>query len=122
MGARKRIKADEMKQVRKKIAFAKLNNCPTSPRKMRLIADLIRGMDAAIELESEIKDALMHLSLTENHIDQARMTGSGSCVFVAFENENDALIAKDELPSKWLGFVAKAINQSPLYNWDVAKR
>ena len=79
-------------------------------------------LDAAIELQSEIKDALMHLNLTENHIDQARMTGSGSCVFVAFENENDALIAKDELPSKWLGFVAKAINQSPLYNWDVAKR
>jgi large subunit ribosomal protein L22 len=46
MGARKRIKADEMKQARKKIAFAKLNNCPTSPRKIRLIADLIRGLDA----------------------------------------------------------------------------
>ena len=46
MGSRKRIKADEMKQAKKKIAFAKLNNCPTSPRKMRLIADLIRGMDA----------------------------------------------------------------------------
>ena len=46
MGARKRIKADELKKARKKIAFAKLNNCPTSPRKMRLIADLIRGMDA----------------------------------------------------------------------------
>ena len=46
MGSRKRIKADEMKQARKRIAFAKLNNCPTSPRKMRLIADLIRGMDA----------------------------------------------------------------------------
>jgi large subunit ribosomal protein L22 len=46
MGSRKRIKADEMKQARKKIAFAKLNNCPTSPRKMRLIADLIRGLDA----------------------------------------------------------------------------
>ena len=46
MGARKRIKADEMKKARKNIAFAKLNNCPTSPRKMRLIADLIRGMDA----------------------------------------------------------------------------
>ena len=46
MGARKRIKADAMKQAKKKIAFAKLNNCPTSPRKMRLIADLIRGMDA----------------------------------------------------------------------------
>ena len=46
MGSRKRIKADVMKQAKKKIAFAKLNNCPTSPRKMRLIADLIRGMDA----------------------------------------------------------------------------
>ena len=54
MGARKRIKADTMKQARKKIAFAKLNNCPTSPRKMRLIADLIRGMDADKAL-SELK-------------------------------------------------------------------
>jgi large subunit ribosomal protein L22 len=54
MGARKRIKADEMKQARKKVAFAKLNNCPTSPRKMRLIADLIRGMDADRAL-SELK-------------------------------------------------------------------
>ena len=46
MGARKRIKADAMKEARKKIALAKLNNCPTSPRKMRLVADLIRGLDA----------------------------------------------------------------------------
>jgi large subunit ribosomal protein L22 len=46
MGARKRIAADVRKEAKKKIAFAKLNNCPTSPRKMRLIADLIRGMDA----------------------------------------------------------------------------
>ena len=46
MGARKRIKANIMKEARKDVAFAKLNNCPTSPRKMRLIADLIRGMDA----------------------------------------------------------------------------
>ena len=45
MGARKRLKANAMKEARKTIAFAKLNNCPTSPRKMRLIADLIRGMD-----------------------------------------------------------------------------
>ena len=46
MGARKRIKANAMKEARKDVAFAKLNNCPTSPRKMRLIADLIRGIDA----------------------------------------------------------------------------
>ncbi len=60
MGARKRIKEDEMKQARKKIAFAKLNNCPTSTRKMRLIADLIRGMgvDRALnELKLNPKEA-----------------------------------------------------------------
>ena len=79
-------------------------------------------LDAAIDLDSEIKDALMHLNSTRKHVDEARMTGSGSCVFVAFENESDALIANDELPSKWVGFVAKAIDKSPLYNWDVAKR
>ena len=79
-------------------------------------------LDAAIDLDSEIKDALMHLNSTRKHVDEARMTGSGSCVFVAFENESDALIAKEELPSKWVGFVAKAIDKSPLYNWDVAKR
>ena len=45
MGARKRIKAESMKEARKNIAFAKLNNCPTSPRKMRLVADLVRGED-----------------------------------------------------------------------------
>ena len=50
MGARKRLKANKIKEARKNIAFAKLNNCPTSPRKMRLIADLIRGMDAETAL------------------------------------------------------------------------
>ena len=60
MGARKRIKANAMKEARKNIAFAKLNNCPTSPRKMRLIADLIRGMDvdkALAQLKLNPKEA-----------------------------------------------------------------
>ena len=64
MGARKRIKAESMKQARKNIAFAKLNNCPTSPRKMRLIADLIRGMDAdraLSELKLNPKEASMRM-------------------------------------------------------------
>ena len=34
-----------MKESRKNVAFAKLNNCPTSPRKMRLVADLVRGVE-----------------------------------------------------------------------------
>ncbi len=45
MGVRKHNSAQERKEANKKIAFAKLNNCPTSPRKMRLVADLVRGKD-----------------------------------------------------------------------------
>lgn len=45
MGARKKIKADERKETLKNVAFAKLNDCPTSPRKMRLMTDLIRGKE-----------------------------------------------------------------------------
>lgn len=79
-------------------------------------------LDAAISLQSEIKQALKHLNSTANHLDNARMTGTGCCVFVAFENEKDALVAKKQLPEHWFGFVARAINTSPNYNWAVAKR
>ena len=43
MGSRKKQMADTIKAEKKQVAFAKLNNCPTSPRKMRLVADLVRG-------------------------------------------------------------------------------
>ena len=43
MGSRKKQMAETIKANRMNIAFAKLNNCPTSPRKMRLVADLVRG-------------------------------------------------------------------------------
>ena len=45
MGSRKRNSAEKIKEAKKDLAFAKLNNCPTSPRKMRLVADLVRGED-----------------------------------------------------------------------------
>ena len=45
MGVRKRERALEIKEAKKSLAFAKLNNCPTSPRKMRLVADLVRGVE-----------------------------------------------------------------------------
>ncbi|MDR3705640.1 MAG: 50S ribosomal protein L22 [Paludibacteraceae bacterium] len=47
MGKRKRISAEERKEAQKSLYFAKLNNVPTSPRKMRLLADLIRGMEVS---------------------------------------------------------------------------
>jgi large subunit ribosomal protein L22 len=45
MGVRKKNSSEARKEANKTIAFAKLNNCPSSPRKMRLVADLVRGKD-----------------------------------------------------------------------------
>ncbi|MGB5666794.1 MAG: 50S ribosomal protein L22 [Maribacter sp.] len=45
MGVRKKQMAERIKAEKQQLAFAKLNNCPTSPRKMRLVADLIRGVE-----------------------------------------------------------------------------
>ncbi len=57
MGARKHNSAELLKEAKKSISYAKLNNCPTSPRKMRLVADLIKGRD--------VEQALSMLKFTE---------------------------------------------------------
>ncbi len=45
MGARKKIAADARKEAKKTVANAQLRNLPTSPRRMRQVADLIRGQE-----------------------------------------------------------------------------
>ncbi len=51
MGARKRIRAEKIKEAKKTDYFAKLRNVPTSPRKMRLVADMIRGKEVNLALD-----------------------------------------------------------------------
>lgn len=50
MGVRKHNSAEQLKEAKKSLYFAKLNNCPTSPRKMRLVADLISGVNVELAL------------------------------------------------------------------------
>jgi len=45
MGSRKHLRAERLKEEKKTNYIARLNNCPTSPRKMRLVADIIRGKE-----------------------------------------------------------------------------
>ena len=52
MGARKRLKAEQMKAAKKSQAMSVLRNCPSSPQKMRLVADLVRGMDVQKALDT----------------------------------------------------------------------
>ena len=74
MGARKRISAEERKQALKQSYFASLRDVPTSPRKMRLVADMVRGMEvdralgvlkfsnkeAAARVEKLLRSAIAH--------------------------------------------------------------
>ena len=45
MGKRKRESAELIKATQKTLSFAKLKNVPSSPRKMRLVADMVRGKE-----------------------------------------------------------------------------
>ena len=45
MSARKRISAEKRKEARKEVSLAVLRNVPSSPRKMRYVADMVRGME-----------------------------------------------------------------------------
>ncbi len=100
MGARKRISAEARKEANKTLYFAKLNNVPTSPRKMRLVADMIRGMEvnkalgvlkfstkeASLRMEKLLRSAISNweqkteqkaetgdLYVSAVHVDSARM-------------------------------------------------
>ena len=52
MGARKHNRAEAIKEARKNVAIAHLNNVPTSPYKMRLVADMIRGQKVELALHA----------------------------------------------------------------------
>ncbi|MFA5574502.1 MAG: 50S ribosomal protein L22 [Brumimicrobium sp.] len=65
MGARKRLIAEKRKEEKKSVAFASLRNSPIAPRKMRLVADLIRGVEvnkALNILQHNPKEASISLS------------------------------------------------------------
>ena len=59
MGSRKRNSANMIKDLKKNIVSASLNNCPTSPRKMTLVADQIRG--------KKVNNALSILKFSPKH-------------------------------------------------------
>ena len=64
MASRKKVRAEKLKEEKKDLSIAKLNNCPTSPRKMRLVADMVRGknvMDAMNVLKFTNRDAARRL-------------------------------------------------------------
>ena len=86
MGARKREMAERQKEIKRQTAIAKLNNVPTSPRKMRLVADLVRGVEvnraldilrytkkeASVRLERLVKSAIANWEI-KNEADRKEL-------------------------------------------------
>ncbi|MCF8276126.1 MAG: 50S ribosomal protein L22 [Flavobacteriales bacterium] len=90
MGKRKKLMADAMKEARKTQYFASLKNVPTSPRKMRLVADMVRGMEvdkALYALKLHPKEASgriekLLLSALSNFEQKSNGTVDASTLFV----------------------------------------
>lgn len=60
MGVKKKLSSEKRREANKDRVFARLNDCPTSPRKMRLVADMIRGLEvekALFTLKHSSKEA-----------------------------------------------------------------
>ncbi|MDD4916007.1 MAG: 4-(cytidine 5'-diphospho)-2-C-methyl-D-erythritol kinase [Methylococcales bacterium] len=86
----------------------------SKPIKMR---DFIEGdskndcTQVVSALYPQVKDALRVLA----EYGEARLTGTGACVFAGFSSESEARAVYAALKDRWVVYLAKGLNQSPLY-------
>lgn len=86
MGSRKHISAERRKEERKNIAMARLGNCPTSPRKMRLVADLIRNQNV---------DQALHILKTSPKAPAERLRKLLLSAIANWQNKNEGVRLED---------------------------
>jgi len=86
MGLRKHIRAERLKEERKTQYYASLKNCPTSPRKMRLVADMIRGQ--------EVNKALAMLKYTKKEAAE-RLERLLLSAIANWQNKNEGVRLED---------------------------
>ena len=88
MGARKHIAAEKLKEARKNLYFAKLVGVPSSPRKMRYVVDMIRGMEVNRAL------GVLRFSKKQASADVEKLLRSAIANWEA-KNDRKAEISKD---------------------------
>ncbi|HET7817836.1 MAG TPA: 50S ribosomal protein L22 [Bacteroidia bacterium] len=107
MGIRKREMAEARKEANKTTYFAKLNNYPTSPRKMRLLADLIRNQPVEKALNvlkfhaqhSSIPLSKLVLSAVKNYEAKTGLRAEDSALFVKEIKVDSAQVLKRFRPA-----------------------
>lgn len=107
MGVRKREMAEARKEANKTTYFAKLNNYPTSPRKMRLLADLIRKMPVEKALNvlrfhpqhSSVPLSKLVISAVKNYETKTGLRAEDSALFIKEIRVDSAQILKRFRPA-----------------------
>jgi 4-diphosphocytidyl-2-C-methyl-D-erythritol kinase len=74
-------------------------------------------LEAAVVAKHPEVDA--HLKWLRQRCPQARMTGSGACVFAEFRSETEARALHAQLPRDMRGFVARGLDRHPLRDWNI---
>ena len=106
----------------KKLFSSKLLTRNKTVLRMRIFptADNENVFESVVRKEyPEVEKSLQWLS---KFAEDARMTGTGSCIFASFESKQQALAVMQKIPRKWVAFVAKAVNNSPLLEALEVKR
>ena len=92
----------------------------TRPAKRLKIPPFFSGQGAN-DLEplvtARYPEVAAQLAWLRKHRPQARMTGSGACVFAEFETEADARATQSQVPGEMSGFVARGLERHPLHDW-----
>lgn len=93
----------------------------TAPSKALTIPPFFPGQGRN-DLESVVvaryPEVAAHLAWLRQHCPQARMTGSGACVFAGFDEEAQAHALFGKLPGGMRGFVARGLDRHPLCEWQ----
>jgi 4-diphosphocytidyl-2-C-methyl-D-erythritol kinase len=81
------------------------------------IRDFLNGHSVGNTLQPVVEERYPPVKQALNWLNshaQARMTGSGACVFARFDSREQAQQVLEQLPGEWQGFVARGVNRSPL--------
>ncbi len=100
------------------VSTAKIFSCEqltrnTSPIKMAAFFEGNSQNDCQVvvrNLYPEVDNALKWL----DNFGEARLTGTGACVYASFGTRTEAIAVQRQLPKKWNGFVARGLNESPV--------
>ena len=123
MGKRKRLMAERLKETKKQTAIAKLNEVPTSPQKMRLVADTVRGQevnhaldllhyskrDASAYLEKLLRSAIANWE-AKNPDDASQLEAGNVVVKTIMVNEGRTLKRIRPCPQGRAGRIRKRSN------------